>query len=118
LYSITCDTLGFYARSIEDLNILADVFKLSDDVPTPEIPLTLTNARIGFCKTPIWPHKVTPALEAAWSKAQDILKHHGASVEDVELPQEFSQVTKWHSAVLAGEGRTSFLGRMSSIFLT
>ena len=40
-----------------------------------------------------------------------ILKNHGALVEDVELPNDFSRVLDWHGAVLSGEGRTSFLGQ-------
>ena len=31
-------------------------------------------------------------------------------VEEIDLPEEFAKITKWHGNVLAGEGRTSFLG--------
>jgi hypothetical protein len=38
------------------------------------------------------------------------LEAKGATVEEIELPEEFAKISKWHADVLAGEGRTSFLG--------
>lgn len=109
MYTLTCDTLGFYARSVADLEKLADVFRLADDEPIPSTAFTLKGAKIGFCKTHVWPN-AGPGLKNAWAKAQEILTKHEAVIEDVELPEEFSQITDWHSSVLAGEGRSSFLG--------
>lgn len=43
--------------------------------------------------------------------AKDILKRHGAVVEDVELPDDFSKVLDWHATVLGLEGHSSFLGQ-------
>jgi hypothetical protein len=34
-------------------------------------------------------------------------------VEEVELLEDFVKISKWHADVLAGEGRTSFLGSES-----
>ena len=62
-----------------------------------------------MCKTPVW-SKAGPGLEKAWTKAQELLKKHGASVEEIELPGDFAKIDGWHRKVLAGEGRTSFLG--------
>jgi Asp-tRNA(Asn)/Glu-tRNA(Gln) amidotransferase A subunit family amidase len=114
LTSAICDTLGFYSRSVQDLEIIADVFRIAD-LSVPQSAFKIAGAKIGFAKTPVWPEKVTLALEAVWSKAKDILSHHGANVEEVELPGEFSKVPSWHAAVLATDKRTSFLGRMLSL---
>lgn len=106
---MTCDTLGLYARSVEDLELLSKVFQLADDEPVPETPFPLKGAKIAFCKTHVWP-KAGPGTRAAWGKAQELLKQAGASTEEIELPEDFSKITEWHGNVLAGEGRTSFLG--------
>lgn len=108
-YSMTCDTLGLYARSVEDLELLAQVFQLADDTAVPEEPFSVKGAKIGLCKTHIWP-KAGPGAKIAWRKAKELLQQHGARVEDIELPEDFVKVTDWHEKVLAGEGRTSFLG--------
>lgn len=60
-------------------------------------------------KTHVWP-KAGPGLEDAWVKAKGLLEAKGPQVEEVELPDEFAKLSKWHADVLAGEGRTSFLG--------
>ena len=107
---MTCDTLGLYARSAEDLELLSKVFQLADDEPVPSSPFPFKSAKIAFLKTYVWP-KAGPGTIAAWTKAQDILKKHGADVEEIDLPSDFENIKDWHANVLAGEGRTSFLGR-------
>ena len=106
---MTCDTLGLYARSVADLELLSSVFQLSDDEPVPSTPFSLAGSRIAFLKTHVWP-KAGPGLEKAWEKAKVLLEGKGASVEEIELTEEFKSISKWHGNVLAGEGRTSFLG--------
>jgi Asp-tRNA(Asn)/Glu-tRNA(Gln) amidotransferase A subunit family amidase len=106
---MTCDTLGLYARSAEDLDLLSKIFQLADDKPISSAPFPIKGSRIAFCKSPVWP-KAGPGTKAAWEKAQELLKKHGASVEDIDLPEDFGKIKQWHTNVLAGEGRTSFLG--------
>lgn len=107
MYSITCDTLGLYARSAADLSLLCDVFNLVDDVPPPAAPLDLSTASFAFVRTCQWP-KATSGTVDAFDKAQELLKKHGAKVEVVELPAEFDEVPAWHARVLQGEGRSAF----------
>ncbi|KKY25592.1 putative glutamyl-trna amidotransferase subunit a [Phaeomoniella chlamydospora] len=109
-YSMTCDTLGLYARSVEDLELLAKVFDLETDDPVSEQPFQIKGAKIGLCKTSVWP-KAGPGTIAAWEKAKELLTKHGAEVEDLELPEDFSKIPAWHLNVLAGEGKSSFLGQ-------
>ncbi|WWD19947.1 hypothetical protein CI109_104420 [Kwoniella shandongensis] len=109
MYSITCDTLGLYARDVSDLDLLADVFKLKDDVPPPSTPLDLTKAKFGFVRTYVWP-KAQPAVTSAWEKAKELLVAAGAEVEEVDLPSEFDNLGVWHRNILHMEGQSSFLG--------
>ena len=108
-YSMTCDTLGLYARSVEDLELLSQVFQLKDDEPVPSEPFPIKGSKIAFCKTHVWP-KAGPGVQTAWEKAKELLTKEGAAVEEIELPDEFANFVSWHEIVLAGEGRVSFLG--------
>jgi len=109
-WSPLLDTLGFFGRSINDFEILADAFRLKDDEAVASEPFKLKSARIGFCKTHNWP-KAGQATINAMEKAQNILRAHGAEIEEVELPEDFAHVLDWHAAVLVGEGHASFLGQ-------
>ena len=112
--SMTCDTMGLYARSVEDLELLGSVFQLADDEPVPAEPFKSEGAKVAFVKTSNWP-KAGPGTQVAWEKAKELLKKHGASVEEIELPEDFAKIVEWHGNVLAGEGRTSFLGSKLSL---
>lgn len=107
--SITCDTVGLYSRSVDDLIILANLFRLKDDTPPPSAPLQLSGAKFGFVKTYVWP-KAKPAVVDAWEKAKDLLVEAGAEVEEVELPAEFDNLGVWHRNILHMEGQSAFLG--------
>ncbi|KAK9896815.1 glutamyl-tRNA amidotransferase subunit A [Cystobasidium minutum MCA 4210] len=107
-YSLTCDTLGLYARSVDDLKLLAEVFSLEDDVRPPQTPFNVKGARFAMCKSPDW-EAAGPGTVDAMNKAAELLKAAGAEVVDLELPSEFNKAAKWHEHVLAGEGRISFL---------
>ncbi|GAA5859656.1 hypothetical protein JCM1840_006395 [Sporobolomyces johnsonii] len=108
IYSLTCDTLGLYARSIADLKLLSEVFRLEDDVAPPAEPLPLKGAKFGFYKTHVWP-RATQGTRDAWEKAKELLKEEGAEVEELDLP-EFEDIWRLYPYILAGEGRTAFLG--------
>ena len=106
---MTCDTLGLYARSVEDLELLAKVFQLVDDEPISASPFYIKGSKVAFCKSPAWA-KAGPGTQKAWEKAQELLKSSGATIEEIELPEDFKKIKEWHGNVLAGEGRSSFLG--------
>ena len=97
IYSISCDTLGFYGRSVEDLEMLAAVFALQDDVAPEPTTLPLKGAKFGFVKTSQWP-KATQGTQDAWTLGKKLLEAEGALVEEVELPAEFGEagMVKWY----------------------
>ena len=88
---MTCDTLGLYARSVEDLELLGSVFKLADDEPLPTTPFSLKGAKVAFCKSSVW-SKEGPGTQNAFGKAQELLQKSGAIVDELELPEDFTKV--------------------------
>lgn len=108
-WSMTLDTCGFFARSVEDLELLSDIFRIEDDEKVAAQAFEVKGAKVAFCKTHNW-HKAGSGTKKAWDDAQNILKAQGAAVEDLDLPDHFSNILEWHAHVLAGEGRSSFLG--------
>lgn len=107
IYSLILDTLGLYARSIEDLELLADVFAIHDDVPPPA-DFSVKGAKFAVLKTMVWPN-ISRGGFAALSKATSLLRAHGAEVDEIDLPSHLNDLPSWHATVLNSDGRTAFL---------
>lgn len=106
LYSLIFDVLGLYSRSAADLDLLADVFALHDDEPS--LFTCVQGAKFAICKTPNWSH-VGEGTKNAMDKAATLLRAHGATVEELVLPDAFDSVTPWHRIVLTSDGHAAFL---------
>jgi amidase len=80
------DTIGWLARSIEDIELLTDVLRM-------QAPRTLRHLgaapRIGLCRTELW-DTAAPETKAAVENAAAALDRAGAAVRDLELPQAFA----------------------------
>ncbi|KAJ4399924.1 hypothetical protein N0V91_009092 [Didymella pomorum] len=111
IYSLILDTLGLYARSVDDLELLADTFMIFDDVPAPK-NFSVKGAKFAILKTMVWP-SVGAGTSAAIDKATALLREHGAEVEELSLPDQLDELPAWHATVLASEGRTAFLPEYS-----
>lgn len=109
MYSITCDTLGLYARSVQDLELLAKIFHLKSDEPVPAQPFSVKGSKFGFVKGPTWQH-AGQGTKDAMNLASRLLQEAGANVEEVDLPADFDKLPDWHAKILDGEGRVAFLG--------
>lgn len=112
VFSLILDTFGVYARSVEDLELLADVFELRDDVPPFQESggqLSVKGAKLAFIKTVVWDDHVEPGTKAAMEKAVQLLKAHGAEVNEIEFPDDLKELPKWHAVVFKTDGRTTFL---------
>lgn len=105
--AVIYDTLGFFARSVDDLNILAEVFAINDDVP-PSLDFRIEGAKFALVKTPVWA-EAGPGTRSAMEKAAELLRHHGATVEEVSLPETFNKMREWYWTILHAEGRVTFL---------
>ncbi|WP_298500125.1 amidase [uncultured Maritimibacter sp.] len=104
LYSLTCDTLGLYARDLGDFNLLADVYDLD---PAPR-PSSLSGLRIGVVRPPLW-DRVEAPMRNALDTASAQLASAGAVVEDVTLHDDFAALDAAHGTILMREGRAAFL---------
>jgi len=110
IFSISVDTFGFFARSVDDLELLANVFALADDEDPDTLQnLAIENCKIGILKTMVWP-KAGPGTIEAVQLASKMLEEHGASVTDLELPSDFDPMPDYHEQIVAGDARAVFLG--------
>lgn len=108
IVSVSADTPGFYARSVDDLEFLAHLFRLDSLLTEPLHPLSIIGARIAFVKTHIWP-EAQSGTRAAWNLAHRLLAETGAKVEHVELPERFGSCPEWREIVVAEETRAAYL---------
>ena len=109
VYSLLLDTLGWYAREVADLALLADVLGVRDDEPSPGPTFRgLSGARFALCQSPVW-SQAGPGTRAALSRAAAILRAHGATIDELTLPPGFAAVPEWHRVLLHTDGRATFL---------
>ncbi|KAL4744797.1 hypothetical protein BDW72DRAFT_199246 [Aspergillus terricola var. indicus] len=108
-FAPTFDTLGFFARSIDDLKLLADVFAIKDDESPEGIPPQ--SISVALIKTPMWT-QAGPSTVAAIDKADAILQKCGAKVEEVSFPPELSDaqaLRRIQKVITSAEAQRSFL---------
>ncbi|KAL8349137.1 hypothetical protein RB601_002034 [Gaeumannomyces tritici] len=107
--SPTFDTISFFARSVQDLQLVADVFALgSHDVPEK---IEVDKMSIALIKTPMWA-QAGPGTVVAMEEATSILEKEGATVQQVPLPDAISQTAalkRMLKVIISGEARVTFL---------
>lgn len=109
LCSFQIDTIGYFARSIEDLQLLTDVFDVGSNKPDKDLPLS--QIKVALLRTPLWPH-AGPDTSAAMEKAAAILRRHGVTVEEKEFPQDFNEpelLKRTHKLVITTDAHALFL---------
>ncbi|KAF2963233.1 hypothetical protein GQX73_g10340 [Xylaria multiplex] len=108
-FAPTFDTFGFFARSIEDLQLLADVFALKDDEPPQEVPLE--HVSVALIKTPMW-ESAGPGTVIAMNEAAKILTSCGVCVEEISFPPKIADVEnlkRIQKVITMGEAEAAFL---------
>ena len=105
MFAPTLDTIGWFARSAQDLALIYDVF---DPEPAVGTTLDVARARIAICRTPVWQH-AEPGTRQALAGAADLLRAAGATIVDLELPSIFGQLPELQDLIMAAEGRGTFL---------
>ena len=105
-YAAMLDTVGWYARSVEDAALVARVLDVSDE-PIPDSPWP-EGLRIGLCRTPYW-DRGTAETRAALAEASRRLAEAAAVVTDIELGEEFAPLNEIRQTVMWALGRVSFL---------
>ncbi|KAF5669991.1 amidase [Fusarium heterosporum] len=100
------DTIGFFARSVADIQLLADAFNLQD---CDEGPYTdVKGLKFAVCTTVQW-ELADEGTVKAMAKAVQLLRAHGAHVEELELGDDFDPVVTWHSQITMTEAGATFL---------
>jgi Asp-tRNA(Asn)/Glu-tRNA(Gln) amidotransferase A subunit family amidase len=79
------DTIGLHARSLDDIELLADVLRMQTPAPPRKMDRAL---RIGLCRTVAW-DDAQPETKAAVEDAAAALGKAGAAIEEIELPDAF-----------------------------
>ncbi|MBA2934818.1 amidase [Sphingomonas sp. CGMCC 1.13654] len=103
-FAPSLDTIGWYARSADDLSLILDRFD-----PEPARSATLAGARIGIARTPYWA-EAGPATRDAIARTEQALRNAGAVIEEVALPDdEWSDIARVHDLVMHAEGGAAFL---------
>jgi Asp-tRNA(Asn)/Glu-tRNA(Gln) amidotransferase A subunit family amidase len=107
-YSINLDTIGYFARTADDLEYLAIFFDRIKVLPRA-LPSHLGDIRIGLLQTHVWP-KAGQGLKSIWDKIRVILACEGATISDLTLPMQFSSHPDYYAHVIASDAYSSFLG--------
>ena len=108
IVSSTFDTIGFFARSMADLQLLADVFALPDDEHPRKV--CLDDISVALVKTPMWSY-AGPGTIHAMQKTAGILQNHGVQVEEMSLPDDFGNadtLTRLQNAIIDAETALAF----------
>jgi amidase len=87
------DTIGFFARSISDIQLISRVFNIIEPTASPSLsPKSISECSFGFVKTDQWNSLASDDLKTVWAKAQDLLTKSGAQVEEVDLGPQFENL--------------------------
>ena len=109
--SRTLDHVGLFARSIDDIALLAGQIvgydeNDSDTRPRARVPFAEVAAEepplppmFAFIKTPMWER----ADEDTKEGLAEIIEHLGAQVEEVELFPSASEAWQWHHDIMSAE---------------
>lgn len=94
------DTLGMLTRTMDDQALLRAA---TMGLPYRSIePVSLSDLKIGFCRTPHWEH-ADKATQGFIEGAADKLSQAGAAVSDFDLPSGFDNIEEAFDVVSAFE---------------
>lgn len=107
------DTLGVFARSLTDIELITSALGIHDDIPPSVTFKSISQLKFAYVKTSQWDPKgecVSSELQNAWVSSQDSLRKAGAVVEEVELGPAFDFAsTPSNLTIMYAENRASFL---------
>lgn len=103
------DTVGGFARSVEDVELLARLL-MGEDASMPELAVERPR-RIGFCRTDYWT-RAEPATETALNAVASALKGLSIDVIDLDLPESCLGLGEAQFTVMAFEARLSFAAEL------
>jgi len=104
LQSPPLDTVGMFARSVEDLALLSDTISAYDEQDRDMRPRSrgrlhatatappAATPLLAFVKTPVWDENAESAMQAAFAELTEAL---GDQCDTVELPEVFAKAWDW-----------------------
>ena len=103
-FAPSLDTVGWFARTVNDLALLLDVF---DPPPTVERQ-TRGPFRVATFSGATW-NTISGDSRGALAGAAAALEQAGCIVSTFDAPEGFGDLPKLHGAIMRGEGRAAFL---------
>ncbi|MBP2551073.1 Asp-tRNA(Asn)/Glu-tRNA(Gln) amidotransferase A subunit family amidase [Neorhizobium galegae] len=104
LYAISFDTVGWYARSVADLAVLASVLGLDEPL---DVVQDKTFLRIALTTGP-YRDRLQPESLEALDLAARRLRAAGHQVNLLDLPADFAMLDHHHRVILHREGQAAF----------
>jgi Asp-tRNA(Asn)/Glu-tRNA(Gln) amidotransferase A subunit family amidase len=89
--SPSLDTIGFFARCIPDLQLLAKVCNIVPMAVPTSLP-AIKECRFGFVKTDQYEEHASEDSRQVWGLAKKILSDAGAVVEEITLGPEYDNM--------------------------
>lgn len=94
-YAPSFDTIGFFARSISDIQLISREFRIIGGA-TASSSKEIKGCRFGFVKSDQYDQHASEDVKRIFTHAQSLLSSAGATVEELNLGPEFDK--------LVGEG--------------
>ncbi len=110
------DTVGVFARSLEDLALIAEAIMAYDSRdpdmrarPRPQISKVLAEEppmepHLAFIRTPVW----DDAEETTKDALRELIEHVGENVDVVRLPEMFDDAHQVHSTIMHADIAKSY----------
>lgn len=106
-FAPSLDTIGWFARSAEDLTLMLDALDPRPHPDAVEAP-QLADAHVAVWRTAGW-DRAEAATRDAMAAATALLRKAGARVTELDLPSPFPDLARAHWIVMLSEGQRSFL---------
>jgi Asp-tRNA(Asn)/Glu-tRNA(Gln) amidotransferase A subunit family amidase len=103
--ALSFDTVGWFARSAEDLTLLGRLLLKPSWDETKAT--TAQRPRIALCRTPYW-DEAQPESRSAVESAAQRLAETGTDVTTLELPADFSILLATHRMIMADDATRAF----------
>ena len=104
VYAPSLDTIGWMARSVDDLALAARALGVIERSPEPA---DVGGLRVAVYRTPHWADADAASQEAVADAAR-MLADAGTEVIDVEGPGEFAHLTENQDIIMHWEGRAAY----------
>ncbi len=105
-YAHSLDTIGWYGRCVEDLQLVGRAFRLPG-IEISQRP-SVKGLKVGLCRSPNW-DKADEWGKAALLEAARRLEAQGAIITELELDARYRGLNHAQEVIMKGEGKAAFL---------